>query len=185
MPSFIISCPICGKKFKLTTENSSSLIGKDFRCKNCNHNVSLAQVLHLQTSQNNTYSNITQPNNDENYLKEKPTEIVKKNILHNVILNILNTGDRIAIGEGQYTIGRRSSDSTANVQLAPDPYMSRLHAKMAAKLVGNKWIVQVCSLKSSNPVFLNGQPCLVSKPYTLRTGDKLQMGNTQIVIHLA
>lgn len=168
MPSFKITCPYCGKQFKLTTENPQSLSGKEFRCKGCNHLISLSQVLHLEESTPMS--------------QEMLTKVVNGSSQRKVILTILSTGDRIALGEGQYTIGRRSSDSQSTVQIAPDPYMSRLHAKLAAKTVGGRFIVQMCSMKPANPVLLNGQVCNAGQPYTLRSGDRMQMGGTQITV---
>lgn len=183
MHSQIIKCPFCGKQFRLTTENPSALVDKNFRCTNCNHNVSLAQVLHLPNT--TPFADAASLPTQADQSNASRTHLLNEGAKHNVILNILSTGDRIGLPEGQYTIGRRSSDSTAMVQLAPDPYMSRLHAKMAAKAIGGKLVAQVCSVKSGNPVFLNGQACLVNKPYNLRSGDRLQMGNTQIVVTLS
>lgn len=170
MPSYKITCPFCSKQFKLTTENPQSLAGKEFRCKGCNHVISLSQVLHLEEQ------SVLVPTVGD------PTHIVGVASKGRVILEILSTGDRIALGEGQYTIGRRSSDSQATVQLAPDPYMSRLHARLAAKAVGERFVVQVASVKSNNPVFQNGKVCNVGQPYTLCSGDRLQFGGTQVSV---
>lgn len=170
MPSYKITCPFCGKQFRLTTENPQSLVGKEFRCKGCNHVISLSQVLHLEEA-----SQMSPTVGD-------PTHVVMPALKGRVILEILSTGDRIALGEGQYTLGRRSSDSQSAVQIAPDPYMSRLHARLAAKAVGGRFIVQVCSVKSENPVFLNGKVCNAGQPYTLSSGDRMQLGGTQVTV---
>lgn len=170
MPSFKITCPFCSKQFKLTTENPQSLAGKEFRCKGCNHIISLSQVLHLEEK------SVLPPTVGDS------THIVGVASKGKVILEILSTGDRIALGEGQYTLGRRSSDSQATVQIAPDPYMSRLHARLAAKALGGRFIVQVCSVKSGNPVFLNGKVCNAGQPYTLSSGDRMQLGGTQVTV---
>lgn len=184
MSSHVITCPFCGRHYKLTTENPSALAGKQFRCKSCNHLISFSQVLHLEEPAMGSPVS-TQDSQMEQRLQGSETHMVASPLKGKIVLEILSTGDRIALAEGQYTIGRRSSDSKANVQIAPDPYMSRLHARLAAKLVGGRFIAQVCTIKDSNPVFLNGKACNAGQPYTLHTGDRLKMGETHVSVTIA
>ena len=60
---------------------------------------------------------------------------------------------------GSYTLGRKSSDSTARIKVAPDIRMSRVHAGMRTVVAnGGTNNYQITSLKDDNPVYVNGRP---------------------------
>lgn len=84
--------------------------------------------------------------------------------------------------QGQFTLGRKSSDSTANIKLSPDMAMSRVHAGMRIILLpegGKKF--QITSVKDSNPIYVNGMAILRGKAINLKTGDRIQMGETELI----
>ena len=82
---------------------------------------------------------------------------------------------------GQFTLGRNSSDSTAQIKLTPDAAMSRVHAGMRVISQQGQPAYQVTSIKTSNPVYINGITIPKGKPYTLKAGDMLQMGETKLI----
>ena len=75
-----------------------------------------------------------------------------------------------------YSIGR---DSVSNSIVVPDPAVSRTHAMfLRMPLPGNRYQYRVIDgdvtgKKSTNGVFVNGQPCNERK---LRTGDTIMLG---------
>lgn len=84
--------------------------------------------------------------------------------------------------QAQFTMGRKSSDSTADVKLAPDLSMSRVHAGMRIVVFqGGTKGFQITSAKDSNPVYVNGQPVAKGKAVNLKLGDRLRMGETDLV----
>ncbi len=82
---------------------------------------------------------------------------------------------------GQFTLGRNSSDSNAQIKLTPDSSMSRIHAGMRVISQQGKILYQVTSIKNSNPVVLNGIPIGKGQACTLKAGDMMQMGNTKLI----
>lgn len=84
-----------------------------------------------------------------------------------------------------FTLGRRSSDSKAQVKLTPDMTMSRIHAgmRMVITPMGNT-TYQITSAKDANPVYVNRVPVPKGKPINLKNGDTIQMGETIMIFRL-
>lgn len=84
-----------------------------------------------------------------------------------------------------FSLGRRSSDSNAQVKLTPDMTMSRIHAgmRLVTSPMGNT-TYQITSAKDSNPVYVNRVPIPKGKPINLKNGDTLQMGETIMIFRL-
>lgn len=83
-----------------------------------------------------------------------------------------------------FDVGRRSSDSNAQVKLTPDISMSRVHAGMRTTLVNGQVVYQITSVKANNPVYVNDQPIVPGKAYNLKSGDKVKMGETILVFRM-
>ena len=96
-------------------------------------------------------------------------------------ISVIGSNARFVLNQGIYVLGRKSSDSTATLQLAPDISMSRQHARLAVQMVGGKLMAQIIGLKANNPIFVNGKVYVAGQPCTLKSGDKLQLGMTRIV----
>lgn len=86
--------------------------------------------------------------------------------------------------QGNFNLGRSSSDSTAQVKVAPDITMSRLHAGMRVVMAGGVQAYQITSVKNENPVYVNGAPVRRGQAVTLKSGDKLRLGNTEAIFKL-
>lgn len=87
---------------------------------------------------------------------------------------------------GNFTVGRRSSDGKATVTLSPDITMSRVHAGMRVmKNTKGEIIYQITTVKPENPVVVNGKPLAKGQPCSLKPGDKLTMGDTNLVFQFA
>ena len=99
-------------------------------------------------------------------------------------ISVLGSNERFVLNQGIYILGRKSSDSTATLQLAPDISMSRQHARLVVQAVAGKLMAQIMGLKANNPVIINGKMFAAGKPYTLKSGDRLQLGMTNIVFSI-
>lgn len=86
---------------------------------------------------------------------------------------------------GFFNLGRRSSDSTASIKLTPDMSMSRVHAGMrTVKTPAGQIVYQITPAKEKNPVFVNGAAVGKGKAFNLKNGDKIRMGETDIIFKL-
>lgn len=86
---------------------------------------------------------------------------------------------------GQFTLGRRSSDSKASIKLTPDLSMSRLHAGMRTRQLPNGQILyQITSVKTDNPVIVNGKPIPKAAICNLKSGDVITMGETTAIFKM-
>src|ERR1700753_263013 len=70
----------------------------------------------------------------------------------------------------------RASECTIPIK---DRYLSRKHAEIVA--VGPAWVLKDCG--SANGTYLNGTR--VDRDYTLRTGDRIRLGDTELVFESA
>jgi len=96
-------------------------------------------------------------------------------------LVVESTGMSFPLMQGTYILGRASSDSKATLKLAPDPYMSRQHARLYVGAVNGKIQCHLCGLASTNPIFVNDKKIETGSPVTLKSGDKILLGMTTIL----
>jgi len=175
MPEYIITCPICRKQYKLTLKDPASVAKESFLCKNCKYNAPFGAILtDLSVAQpvSDGSNNRTKVKGDASVCSSPPTKVVAGH------LTAISTGERIDIPFGTNTLGRNSSDSNATVKLTRDKFMSRVHARIVVQRVEGRIVAQVTSLKADNPVVLNGKIMPANKPFTLKQGDRLQMGQS-------
>ena len=184
MTTQIITCPVCKKKYKLTTENLSQLSNQVFTCPNCKFTAPFPTVLKgLGGEKPNLTQEMpplppTPPGGGGG--SHNPTKVNKNPAQqHQVFLTVAGTNSRFILNPGLYILGRKSSDSQATLQLAPDISMSRLHARLSVQIVEGKPMAQIIGLKENNPVIINGKLLPFARPYTLKNGDILQLGRTQ------
>lgn len=83
---------------------------------------------------------------------------------------------------GHNTVGRKSPESTATLQLrVNDPYMSRINAHIdVTRTDRGLWQVVVSSCNERNLVKLNGQPLAMGNRIVLAAGNTLCLGHTNI-----
>lgn len=185
MPTYIITCPICKKQYKIASKDSTTLARKTFSCPSCRYSAPFSSLI----KELNAPQPITRPENIDSFTSNQqihPATKVSSNLNAQlrVYLTVLNNNARFILNPGIYILGRKSSDSTATLQLAPDISMSRQHARLSVQLVGGRPMAQVVGLKANNPVIINGKVSAVGHPYTLKQGDKLQLGMTTIVFSI-
>lgn len=103
-----------------------------------------------------------------------------------IIYKGVKLGDITLPRTGNYNLGRRSSDCKAQIKVAPDMTMSRLHAAMrTVKAVDGKIMYQITTIKPENPVYVNGTEIGKGKICNLKTGDKVRLGETELIFKLA
>lgn len=177
MPEHIITCPVCKKKYKLTPKDDSKLAQEQFVCPNCKFSAPFKTLLdNIPIAQSEISSNAT-----ESPAVHKATKIAQGAMQKPLAyLSVVGGSAKFALTTGVYILGRRSSDSQANLQLAPDITMSRQHARLALQYVTGKLMAQIVGIKTNNPIAVNGRVLASGKPYTLKSGDVLRLGATQI-----
>ncbi|MGM9853597.1 MAG: FHA domain-containing protein [Muribaculaceae bacterium] len=98
---------------------------------------------------------------------------------------VLESGRRIPIFPGEHILGRDSSDSGAEIHVAPDIYMSRSHARLSVA-VGPDNSVQ-CSLtplESANSIVVNSRALRTGEQTTLANGDRVLLGITGFTVEI-
>lgn len=95
-----------------------------------------------------------------------------------VTLMVMESGKVLPLKTGTYTLGRDSIDSKASVRVAPDRYMSRLHAKIDVTPGGTT----ITGIAENNPILVNGKSIQAGIPVALRNGDKVQLGMTTLTV---
>ncbi|MCM1348300.1 MAG: FHA domain-containing protein [Firmicutes bacterium] len=89
----------------------------------------------------------------------------------------------ILLKRGTHTLGRKSSKSTASVQIdVQDYFMSKRHTQLAITLAGNELKVNVRDAGSSNGTFVNERRLAPGEEQQLHYGDTLRMGNTSFTL---
>ncbi len=88
---------------------------------------------------------------------------------------------RVQLHSGSQTVGRKSSDSTADLKLAPDLYMSRQHALIREVMKDGKKFFVLEALKAENPVFINKKAYFPGTKIILKNGCTMVMGKTQVI----
>lgn len=182
MPIYIVTCPICRKQYKLTPKDPSTLAQKTFSCPNCRYTAPFTTLIKdLATPQPVTRSDKVDvpPTNQGMHSATKVTSNV--GMQSKAYLSIIGSNTRFVLNQGIYVLGRKSSDSTATLQLAPDISMSRQHARLAIQLVGGRLMAQIIGLKANNPIIVNGKICPAGHPCTLKSGDNIQLGMTRLI----
>ena len=172
----IITCPICKKRYNLTPKDPNTLMQKTFTCPNCKYMAPFTTILNQPIGHNDQEKTGMAVQTG----KHSFTKVLNKQN-SNAYLTVIGNNVKFILNPGVYVLGRKSSDSKATIQIAPDITMSRQHARLAVKMVGGKMMAQVICLKENNPIYINGKPYLIGQPCTLKPGDNLQMGATRLV----
>lgn len=182
MSVYIVTCPICRKQYKLMPKDPTTLAQKTFSCPNCRYTTPFTTLIkELATPHPVTRSEGIDPSS-MNQKMHSATKVSQNNGNQaKVFITVIGSNAKFVLNQGVYILGRKSSDSTATLQLAPDISMSRQHARLAVQMVGGKLMAQIIGLKTDNPIFVNGRAYAVGQPCTLKSGDRLQLGMTRIV----
>ena len=195
MIEFTMKCPgNCGKHYRITI-NDKDLNTSVWVCPNCNFRASFNVI-----TKNNIRNvgpdvpmgstvqemppippNVKTPSGEKTQVYNPSTSSSKTLVAaKNMFLQVANGGPRIPVKlvAGRYIMGRKSSDSTAQIKLMPDMSVSREHAVLIIQQKENDFIVGIQPNKSNNPVFVNNKAIPYGKIAILNNGDVIRMGNT-------
>ena len=175
-------CPKCLRDISLKAESKESLMTAVFQCPHCGQSTPFATIfgaraqapsparqdLHTHIAGYGAAAGMGQmPFQKTRVAQAGPLAIV-----------VEDTGRRIPVGVGSHILGRESSDSSASVKLAPDPYMSRLHARLDIMREGNRVSCRIQPLRSSNAVIVNSSRLEEGETMMLKPNDKVVLGMT-------
>lgn len=194
----IIQCPNCGRRFNLQRRPPQM-----FRCPKCLYSAPFSEILNAKSEEEKESEEV--PANETQVVQIDGGEKTKfveglgggmktafvpglqatKTAFLQITYNGMNYGT-IRLPQGsKFYLGRKSSDSTAQIKLAPDITMSRVHAVMrTVRARTGETVYQVTSMKQENPVFVNGRPIAKGMAYNLKSGDILKMGETTAAFKL-
>ncbi len=190
----IIKCPNCNSLFKLNQKPTQT-----FSCPKCKHKAPFDEIMkqeydretQVDTPQVKGNSNLAGESTKVVNFGEKTVIVagLQPNPSKTAILNIsykgVNIGKVTLPKSGNFNLGRRSSDSTAHIKIAPDMTMSRVHAAMRVVITNEgKSQYQITTIKPENPVYVNGVTIGKGKICILKSGDKIQLGETELTFKL-
>lgn len=188
MPQISIVCPKCKSRFKITVDSIQKLDGQSFSCPKCKSRTPFAALLPAAAVANDLKTHIGGAAPVAMKTNIQPAAPVgqqpmKTHIATHVGPKLIVQGldNTINLTAGNFTLGRDSSDSRATIRIAPDMYMSRLHAQLAVTLEGNRWKCIICSVKDENPAYVNSTKVPSKAGIVLQDGDKIIMGTTTVV----
>lgn len=199
MIEFTMKCPgNCGKHYRITI-NDKDINTSVWACPNCNFRAPFNVI--TKNNLRNVGPDIPMGTNVQELppippnvkpLSEEKTQVHNSSsnssktlvAAKNMFLQVANGGPRIPVKlvAGRYIMGRKSSDSTAQIKLMPDMSISREHAVLIIQQKENAFIVGIQPNKSNNPVFVNNKAIPYGKIAILNNGDVIRMGNTSMQV---
>lgn len=183
-----ITCPRCRRTFSLKTSNPASVMSKQFRCPKCGCSAPYSSLMSSAGVQDNPalHTHIVGGGLVQNSMGtfgEKKTRVTGQAMMGmKLSLVVESTGASFPLMPGTYILGRASSDSKATLKLAPDPYMSRQHAKLVVKITTGPTLCELSGLTSTNPIFVNGKMLNLGHTVRLSSGDKILLGMTTVIL---
>lgn len=181
-----ITCPRCHKSFTLKTQNPNAVMGKEFKCPKCGFSAPFRRLMggHV-TDDPALHTHIAGGGLSQSAgfgeMKTRIAGQAQMGMTGTMSLIVESTGMSFPLMPGTYILGRASSDSKATLKLAPDPYMSRQHARLVIDTSMGKLQCQLSSLASANPIFINNKKIPQGSAVTLKSGDKILLGMTTIM----
>lgn len=184
-----IACPQCGKRYTLRTPNPAALSNKTFNCTKCGYGAPFPKLLGNYPAGGNMGMGgklsgqsplKTHIAGGQGVATGGRTQVSGTLPVGGVLLIVASTGKQLQIGPGTHTLGRQSSDSRSSVMVAPDQYMSRCHAKLEVNASG----AVITSMVDNNPVVVNGHKLNFGQSLSLRSGDVIVMGETEMSVRM-
>lgn len=179
MAKYKFNCPNCKTLYQLTVAKPETMVNKTFVCNKCGHTNLFSKLLPIPSQPTNPSKTIPDGYNQQSDTK-KHTHVVVSDGEAKAYLTVASTKAKYVLKNGIYVLGRDSSDSSATLRLAPDITMSRQHARLIVQTVGGKTVAQITGLKFNNPVIVNGNALPANRPFTLKSGDVIQLGATKV-----
>lgn len=186
MKDFKMSCPGCHKQYTVKTQNPDTLGSKEFRCPKCGFSAPFSILLGNQVADNpalHTHIAGGMPQNGGlSPVAGQKTKVVEQMAAQPPMYLVVSSTERsYRLMPGVYILGRASSDSKATLRLAPDPYMSRQHARLTVTAAYGKVQCQLSGLASANPIYVNNKKLEEGSAVTLKYGDKILLGMTEVL----
>lgn len=199
MPKYAITCPKCRTKFALSSDNPDALLSQTFRCPKCGGSTPFTSVFKKKAGAPGTQPSVTDPGPGR--VASGPhtqigagapvagghTRVAAGGAVtggpHTApqgFLEIMGPGRRIPLHPGSHILGRASSDSQATLQVAPDPYMSRAHARIIVGAISGRLQCQLTPAQSRNAVFVNDRRIPAGEAVMLKNGDVILLGMTKL-----
>lgn len=178
MPVYKFRCKGCGHQYVLKVHAPGALVGKSFQCAKCGLSKPYCDFVPGVPSPLKTH--IATPSPSDAVTGSNPKTVVAHlNVCGRLVVE--SSRKTIPLSEGTHVLGRESSDSSAGIKIAADPYMSRQHARLSVRSVatGEK-IFRLSALSSINAVFVNDRRLVSGETVELRFGDTILLGKTNI-----
>lgn len=99
-------------------------------------------------------------------------------------IKVISSGESFKLREGSNVIGRRARTSTADLHIASDPYMSRIHVRIDVVKKGYGYEHHLVEINSKNIVKLNGRAIGRGDILLLKRGDRLILGTTEVIFEI-
>lgn len=197
MAQIQVRCPGCGKRYQING-SLQVLQTQPFVCRGCGFRVPFSSLYNLQNGGKvvNTPPPPPPPPMQVTPGQSKKTKIFNgadggqpmappaqspnKTKVLGAFLVVPSAMRQLRLTSGTYVLGRLSSDSPADLKIAPDPYMSRQHAMLKVDVAPGRERYLIKSLKDENLVYVNQIPIPIGKMASLKNGDVLTMGRTQV-----
>lgn len=193
MTEIKIKCPTCGKILRLA--DAPNINQATFTCPVCKekHVVGKCQRIVIDQTQyqcnSNNAGDETQIGNrsiggDETKIAQgvNETRIGFAPKQQTVGRLVDNNGREYRLSIGVNTIGRRASSSTATIQIyTEDRYMSRSHAIIESRQIGEQIVYIVKNGNNKNPSYLNGVLIGANDQLILNDGNSLLFGKTKLI----
>lgn len=176
MASTLIECPKCRRRFTLNAGNLAAVASRPFRCPKCGFAAPFGQLMN-KAGQPSAHPRTHIAGGSLGDTGGK-TKMVSAD--RSVLLLIENSGRSFPVPQGSYTLGRESSDSCASLKIAPDPYMSRLHARFDVGMDPGGMPCRITALNSANAVFVNNRRLECGQTEELHDGDRILLGMTTL-----
>lgn len=179
MPTVKIVCPGCKGNFTCKVADINILASQTFNCPKCGIRIPFRQMM---APQKQSYQPLkTHIASGMAPQSQQKTRIAATGSGITLVVDV--SGKRIPVPAGNHILGRESSDSNANIKIAPDPYMSRMQARLSVEITPQGPLTRIMSLNPSNPVFVNDRN-IASNQVTLRNGDSILLGMTRVTVRL-
>ncbi len=175
MQTKIIKCPTCGTT--LEVKNSKNEDCKVIKCPTCSSQLRVRFQEQPQPSDPGTVIG-------GSTVSEGERTVIGGNQKFSKAFLVCD-GVRYKLSEGRNIVGRKSDNSTADVQInTTDRYMSRLNTLITVNKTDQGIVVYIAKYKNVNPILVGKIELLDGDVVMIRNGESFTMGKTTIKLVL-
>ena len=167
-----IICPNC--RARLSFDEIAGWQDKQVECPQC-HFKARANVYQSGALGQGGLGADDAPTQLPDYAQPSQTDVIG-------VIKVLSTGRTFQLKEGTNVLGRVAKSGTADLKISTDPYMSRHHLQV--DVVRTAWGLEhrLVEIDSKNIIVLNGRPIQRGDILKLNFGDKMMLGQTEVVL---